>query len=528
MGMQGHCSNIGMNVEARVGKMPFAARYHKKQRKLEDDYELSCDVLGSGMTGDVTMAFSKSHPDQKFAVKTCRYGSDDSDQAYRASVEVQNYLCLDHPHIARLCDVYETKHQLHLVMECMEGGDVFQRLKAKKQFPEHEAREAMRQMLLAVNYMHSHGMVHRDIKLENYVYDKKDGNHLKLIDFGFSTVWSPQSGEKLDRCCGTLAYCAPEVLHKNATSKCDLWSLGVVGFIMLSGRMPFYGTEAEQRANICAGAYTMQSEYWSGVSEEAQDFIRSLLKVDPANRLSAQQALAHPWIAHGPTTSQDGMAQVVQSLRMFSCASKARRFLMRTLALSLSSQEQAKVRDHFLAFDGNQQGTITVEELNDVMVHHLHVSDEIHMLQAFRRLDYNNDQEIHYSDFLAAMLGTSIDITESMVESGFRRLDKDGSGYITAGNLQDFMGSDESIESFIQEVDRLHKGRICYSDLAAYLRIGTSEQKYDFGQVRARLQRLKSSLEEAQIPVQVRYRTSSIEEIMETELLQFERTSTTH
>merc|ERR1719444_653260 len=104
-------------------------------------------------------------------------------------------------------------------------------------------------MLLAVNYIHSHGVVHRDIKLENFLYETKEGDHLKLIDFGFSKIWSPNT--KMRASCGTLAYVAPEVLSQNYTSKCDLWSLGFIAFILLFGYMPFTTHGATERKDKC-------------------------------------------------------------------------------------------------------------------------------------------------------------------------------------------------------------------------------------------------------------------------------------
>merc|ERR1719194_336391 len=149
----------------------------------------------------------------------------------------------------------------------MEGGELFDRVVQAGCFAEPQAADATRQMLLALNYIHSHGIVHRDLKLENFLYDKKGSNHLKLIDFGFSKVWDPNV--KMRVSCGTLSYVAPEVLDKSYTSQCDLWSLGVIGFILLSGYMPFSGPEATQIKNIGKGTYNFKKDKWENVSQEA-------------------------------------------------------------------------------------------------------------------------------------------------------------------------------------------------------------------------------------------------------------------
>jgi calcium-dependent protein kinase len=473
--------DIGVRLEAKMGKIPFSGRYHREPRMLEDDYVMSQSVLGSGYNGEVRMATSVANPSQKVAVKSLQLGSNihnflHKDKLENLEAEVENYLSMDHPHITRLYDVYESKQGLHLVMECMEGGELFDRVIEKKRFSEAEASDALRQMLLALNYIHSHGIVHRDVKLENFIYDSKSSGHLKLIDFGFSKMWDPSGSEKMSSSLGTLSYVAPEVLDKSYTSQCDMWSLGVIAFILLGGYMPFAGNESSQMKNIASGTYKMRPDRWGTISSEAKNFVQSLLEVKPEKRLTAQMALNHPFITRSCENDDEYVAikPCCQALVQFSHASKFRRCCMEMMAWSLPNEDRAKVRDCFLSLDENHQGTITLGELKHALKDKLHMADDHEILQVFQALDYNHDQEIHYSDFLAAMVDAyRIDVNDEVLSDAFRRFDADNSGYITAENLRDVLGSKvegERVESFIEEADSDFDGKLSFAEFAAYLR----------------------------------------------------------
>merc|ERR1719265_765128 len=265
----------------------------------------------------------KVNKNAKVAIKAFKLTGLAADKRQQLESEVEIFLVMDHPHVTRLLDVYEGPEHLNMIMECMEGGELFDRVTELKQFSERDAADAVWQMLLAVNYLHSHGIVHRDLKLENFLYDQKTSHHLKLIDFGFSKVWEPNV--KMHVSCGTLSYVAPEVLEKSYTAQCDLWSLGVIAFILLAGYMPFSGSESVQTKNIASGNYRFKPERWKHVSEQGVGFVKKLLQVDANKRLSAESALEDPWIAnrHHATAAPD--QAVVDALRQFGQASKFRR-----------------------------------------------------------------------------------------------------------------------------------------------------------------------------------------------------------
>mmetsp|Transcript_37334 Transcript_37334/g.79325 ORF Transcript_37334/g.79325 Transcript_37334/m.79325 type:complete len:550 (-) Transcript_37334:58-1707(-) len=474
-GSGGSAGSGKRHSETQVGKVAISGRYHRAPKKISDDYEMTPKVLGSGYNGVVKMAVSKGAQNpQNFAVKAFKLSNLDGEKKAQLESEVDVFLGMDHPHVTRLFDVYESDGYLYLVMECMEGGELFDRVKEKKRFSEGDAARSIRQMLLAVNYLHSHGIVHRDLKLENFLYDGKFSEHLKLIDFGFSKVWDPNIKMKVS--CGTLAYVAPEVLQKNYTIQCDMWSMGVIAFILLSGYMPFSGPETQQTTNIMAGKYTMKKERWQTISPDGVDFVKSLLRVDADKRLTAEAALQHPWIVRNHEKATQGSAEVdsdvVSALRQFGQASKFRRCCMEMMAWSLSNDERAKVRSYFMAMDKNNEGTITLGELKQVLQQKFHIP-EGEILAIFEAMDSNNDESIHYSDFLAAMVSTRIALHGDLLRAAFKRFDKDNSGYITVENLRQVLGDSfegAEVETLIKDADLLDDGRVSFEEFQAYLR----------------------------------------------------------
>jgi len=465
---------VTKRTEDRVGKITVTGRYHRAPKKLEDDYILDTKVLGSGYNGSVNLARDK-RTQTNYAVKAFKLHGVNSEKKEELETECEIFLSMDHPHVARLTDVYESEDTLHLVMECMEGGELFHRVTEKRRFSEKDAAEAAHQMLLAVNYIHTHKIVHRDIKLENFLYEKKDTNHLKLIDFGFSKIWEPNT--KMALSCGTLAYVAPEVLDKSYTSKCDLWSLGVVIFILLVGYMPFAGSETHQVQMIKQGKCTFRKESWAKVSKEASEFVGKLLIVDPLKRLSAGQALQEEWLLKRSTIVEPETLDedTLLALRNFAQASIFRRACMSVMAWSLTSEDRAQVREGFLKLDTENKGVITLGQFKTVMWEHFHVNDEQAKV-AFEALDTSHTDEIHYSDFLAAMVTSRIQVHDEVLAQTFRRFDTDNSGFITSANLKDVLGETfegEEMDKLMAEADFTKDGKISYTEFIQYLKDGS-------------------------------------------------------
>lgn len=371
-------------------------------------------------------------------------------------------------------------------MECLEGGELLQRVNAGR-FAEKDAADAAYQMLLAIRYLHSLGVVHRDIKLENFMYDEKGSNHLKLIDFGFSKAWDPEKNKKLKMNCGTICYVAPEVIQQSYTNMCDLWSLGVVVFLLLVGYMPFpiRPDLEDTETDILNGDFTYDEKKWSKVSASSFDFVSKLLQRDPEQRMTAEQALAHPWIRDREQmpsgTDSSGLdASVVHSLAAYARASKFRRTCLQVMAWSLSNSEMAEVREAFMELDQDKKGTIQLHELRTVLEDRFDITDE-ETRKIFAALDASNHEEVKYSEFLAAMMSSRIEIHEDLVRTAFKRFDTDNSGFITVENLRQILGetleSEDQAALILAEVPQfVHDAQLSYDEFIEYLISGEAEE----------------------------------------------------
>jgi calcium-dependent protein kinase len=462
---------------SRIGKIAVTGRFHKAPKTLTDDYSVKSDVLGSGYNGSVYKATTKEGG-LTYAVKDFKLGKISEEKMTELEGECEIFLSMDHPHVARLVDVYQSKEKLSLVMECMEGGELFDRVLKRKHFSEKDTADAAYQMLLSVNYIHGHGIVHRDIKLENFLYEREDSDHLKLIDFGFSKIWDPSIKMKMS--CGTLAYVAPEVLAKSYTSKCDMWSLGVVVFILSVGYMPFSGPERKQMDAIKAGNFT-KKESWNNLAPAARDFIGRMILVNQEERMSAEHALEHEFIKNRSELAKKAETagiddSTVQALRHFAEASKFRRALLSCMAWSLTNEERSELRETFLAMDKTKSGCITLKEFKECLEAKYDFTDD-QVKSLFQSVDTSNTDEIHYSEFLAAMVSSRVQLHDSLLKATFRRFDTDCNGYIEANDLRKVVGDcyeGEELSKLIEEADVNKDGKISYEEFIDFARHDTS------------------------------------------------------
>jgi len=290
------CSGSKPQTTASASKPAGQAGSAKSGKKTFDGTYTRGKTLGEGAFSVVIEATNKE-TGESYAVKVVTKSKLTKEDEIALKDEIIVLRELEHQHIIRLYDVYEEKSFWYLVTEKMTGGELFDRIVSKSFYNEKEARDVCKILFEAIGYCHTNAVAHRDLKPENLLLKSEDNDsEIKIADFGFAKkVLTPNS---LTTQCGTPGYVAPEILEGVAyDEKSDMWSLGVIVYILLGGYPPFI--EQNQRElfrKIRKGQYEFHEEYWGSVSPEAKDFISCLLTVQPSKRLTAEQALKHKWM----------------------------------------------------------------------------------------------------------------------------------------------------------------------------------------------------------------------------------------
>jgi len=425
-------------VTSACGSSTVAGRY-TCTRKLDEDISVGSKVVGIGMHGGVLLATRRA------TKARCVVKSLDKRNLSRKALkyvknEVEMYLALDHPHIAQLEQVYETSAQVHLVMEYLEGGELFDRIASRKGFSEVEAARLARQVLLAIAYLHASGIMHGDVKPENFLFEDRESQHMKLIDFGMSRKWDGES--KMTDSCGTLLYASPVVLLKSFTTQADIWSAGVLVYALLCGCHPWKGSTNEQvTEQIKQGKTFFYASRWNPLSADAKDFIQSLLTLDPDQRPTASSALKHSWLqlAAPERLLQASLAgQVSSSLGRFAATEPATRACWTLVATCLPKARTNELRNAFLAFDHDDDGRIGLNDFKQAL---RSISSEDAAPDAlFGHLDADSDGRISYREFLAAASYDDSEISEIALRSAFDRFDVRGVGALSSDDFAEVLG----------------------------------------------------------------------------------------
>eukprot|EP01017_Pseudomicrothorax_dubius_P023101 TRINITY_DN2479_c0_g6_i1.p1 TRINITY_DN2479_c0_g6~~TRINITY_DN2479_c0_g6_i1.p1 ORF type:complete len:402 (+),score=120.69 TRINITY_DN2479_c0_g6_i1:84-1289(+) len=382
--------------------------------------------------------------------------------------EVNILRTLDHPNIIRIYEYYQDEKALYIVTDLCSGGELFDKIIEKKFFNEREAAKILKQIISAVLYCHKHKIVHRDLKPENVLYETgKDDSLIKVIDFGTSKVFDPN--QKMTQKFGTPYYIAPEVLRGKYDEKCDVWSIGVIAYVLLCGYPPFNGgSDRIILVKVMKGEYEFKQKDWEKVSEHGKDFVKKLLTYDPDARVTAEAAFNHPWLSEQAPVhmGSEHAVETLSNLRSFRADQQLTRAALLYISYFLTTlEERDEAIESFRAMDSNGDGMISKEEIFNHFEKVLKLPNaEGEARRVLEQVDVNNNGTIDYSEFLTAYVSRQKLISKQRLESTFKAIDKDGNGFIFAEELSDFLdakGSQkEQIKEIIEKSDANKDGKI--------------------------------------------------------------------
>ncbi|CAN1811118.1 Calcium-dependent protein kinase 21 [Linum perenne] len=379
--------------------------------------------LGRGQFG-ITYLCTENSTGENYACKTIlkrKLGSKSDREDVKREIRIMQHLA-GQPNIVEFRGCYEDRLAVHLVMELCAGGELFDRIITKGHYSEKDAAKICREIVNVVHVCHFMGIMHRDLKPENFLFDTVDElATLKATDFGLSVF--TQDGKVYGDMLGSAYYVAPEVLRRSYGKEIDIWSAGVIMYILLTGVPPFWGeNEKGIFESILRGHIDFESEPWPCISDSAKDLIRKMLNQDPEKRLTSAEILEHPWIKGGAVSDKPIGSAVVSRIKHFRAMNN-----MKKLALKAD-------------VDGN--GTIDYSEFISATMHRYRLEKNEHLYKAFQHFD------------------------------------KDGSGYITREDLTNAMvqygiGDEAGMKGIMDEVDTDNDGRINYDEFCVMMRGGS-------------------------------------------------------
>ncbi|MFQ6631728.1 hypothetical protein Gotur_010052 [Gossypium turneri] len=450
---------------------------------ISSQYDLGRE-LGRGEFG-VTYLCTDVNTGEKYACKSIskkklRTAVDIED--VRREVEIMKHLP-KHTNIVTLKDTYEDDAAVHIVMELCEGGELFDRIVARGHYTERAAAVVMRTIVEVVQMCHKHGVMHRDLKPENFLFgNKKENAPLKAIDFGLSVFFKP--GERFNEIVGSPYYMAPEVLRRNYGPEVDVWSAGVILYILLCGVPPFWAeTEQGVAQAIIRSVIDFKRDPWPKVSDNAKDLVKKMLNPDPKQRLTAQEVLEHPWLQNAKKAPNVPLGETVKArLKQFSVMNKLKKRALRVIAEHLSVEEVAGIKEAFDVMDTGKRGKINLEELRMGLQKLGQQIPDADLQILVEAADVDGDGTLNYGEFVAVSVHLRKMANDEHLHKAFAFFDLNQSGFLEIEDLRDSLNdevdtSEEVINAIMLDVDTDKDGRISYEEFVAMMKAGTDWRK---------------------------------------------------
>ncbi|XP_010268715.1 PREDICTED: CDPK-related kinase 5 [Nelumbo nucifera] len=356
-----------------------------------------------------------------------------------------------HNNLVQFYDAYEDHDNVYIVMELCEGGELLDRILSRGgKYSEDDAKAVMVQILNVVAFCHLQGVVHRDLKPENFLFSSKDENsQLKAIDFGLSDFVKPD--ERLNDIVGSAYYVAPEVLHRSYSTEADVWSIGVIAYILLCGSRPFWArTESGIFRAVLKADPSFDEPPWPTLSPEAKDFVKRLLNKDPRKRMSAAQALSHPWIRNYNDVKVPLDILMFRLMKAYMRSSSLRKAALRALSKTLTVDELFYLKEQFALLEPNKDNSINLENIKAALMKNatdaMKESRAHDFLGSLLALQY---RRMDFEEFCAAALSVhqleALDRWEQHARCAYELFEKDGNRAIVIEELASELGLSPSV-----------------------------------------------------------------------------------
>lgn len=385
-------------------------------------YKVLSPPLGKGAYGEVRKALHLQTQEYR-AIKIITLDEWALSAKKRIINEINILKSLDHPHIVTIHEFFDNGNRIYIIMEYLEGEPILEYLiKNSPTITERKIAELMHQLLSAIHFMHINGIVHRDIKSENILYN---GKVLTVIDFGASK--SMMENKMLRSVCGTLFYMAPEVMQGNYDAKCDIWSAGILFYILLSGQLPYDASDKDEIIRkIKNYDFAIPFENIKGISPEARDLLMQMLQFNSVNRINAERALQHKFFdSLDRSVDNTTISGVLNNLEHLIFKSKLQEAVYMYFLNSIVTQsEQYEIIRTFKAMDENNDGLLTLKELtNGLKLTGRIVSDE-EIQDLFNKIDQDKNGTISFSEYLAGAIDREKLFSEERIIKVFKIFDK--------------------------------------------------------------------------------------------------------
>ena len=394
--------------------------------------------------------------------------------------EIEILIQIDHPNIVKIYEYYEDYIHYYVITEFISGGELYETISSWKDFNEYNACFIMHQIISAVYYLHSNKILHRDLKPENILVESTEKNHksdqfnIKLIDFGTCNYF--RKDKKFSLKVGTPYYIAPEVIKKNYNEKCDLWSCGIIMYVLLTGHPPFRGRcKDEIMSNVLKKKLCLTGVEFEGFSSQSIEFLKKLLTFNDKDRISAYEAINHEWFFNLKKELRDNInrskaLEVLNNIKNFNSKEKLQQATIAYIVHFLSTSEESKeMRKLFNAMDTSGDGRLNYKELKAGFEKFYGKCLTVFELDnIISNIDQDLNGYIEYEEFLRVAINHKTIMSEKNLKLAFDSFDKDNNGKLTIDEIKNVLGTNQNeyvIELF-SHIDTNKDGEISYTEFS--------------------------------------------------------------